>query len=162
MATLIELSGDNGPLFKLDALERHQQAFRCIYISEKLKAWMEKDLPVLKATWQTELSCKEQVVDLTEMFCAGDELDSTTQFHALRPYVDGVWELKTGDVRIFGWFPQKDHFIGVVAHDAYFVKLHDLYHGLVGEVVRFRDALALDDPKFVPGDNPHAVVSNCY
>jgi hypothetical protein len=104
---------------------------------------MEDDLPRLAATWQTELTCQEQVVDLTEMFCAGDELDSTTQFHVLRPYEHGVWELKTGDVRIFGWFPKKDHFIGVVAHDAYFVKRHDLYHGLIGEVVRFRDALIL-------------------
>jgi hypothetical protein len=162
MATLLELSSDAGPLFKLDALEANRQEFRCIYISQRLRAWMENDLPRLTATWQTELSCQEQVVDLTEMFCAGDELDSTTQFHALRPYEHGVWELKTGDVRMFGWFPKKDHFVGVVAHDAYFVKRHDLYHGLVGEVVRYRDALNLDEPKFVPGDNPHAVVSNCY
>jgi len=132
-----------------------------MYLSARLKTWMEYDLPRLQATWQTEISCQEQVVDLTEMFCAGDELDSTTQFHALRPYREGVWELKTGDVRIFGWFPKKDHFIGVVAHDAYFVKFHDLYYGLVGEVVQYRDALDLDVPKFVPGDDPNAVVSNC-
>jgi hypothetical protein len=162
MATLLELSGDAGPLFRLDALEVNRQEFRCIYMSERLKVWIENDLPGLRATWETELSCQEQVVELTEMFCAGDELDSNTQFHALHPYDHAVWELKTGDVRIFGWFPKKDHFIGVVAHDAYFVKRHDLYHGLIGEVVRFRDALNLDEPKFVPGDDPHAVVSNCY
>lgn len=162
MATLIELSGANGPLFKLEALEAHQQEFRCIYLSEKLRAWMDTDLPILQATWQTELTCQEQVVELVEMFCAGDQLDSTTQFHVLRPVNSGVWELKTGDVRIFGWFPTKDHFIGVVAHDAYRVKYYDLYHGLVGEVVRYRDALDLDQPKFLPGDDPHAVVSDCY
>jgi hypothetical protein len=161
MATLIGLSGANGPLFKLEALEPTQQEFRCIYLSEKLKNWMSNDLPGLAATWQTEITCLEQVAELTETFCAGDELDATTQFHALRPVASGVWELKTGDVRIFGWFPKKDHFVGVVAHDAYRVKLHDLYHGLVGEVVRYRDNLDLDDPKFVAGDNPHAVVSNC-
>lgn len=162
MATLIELSGNAGPLFKLDALEANQQEFRCIYLSQKLKDWMHNDLPRLQATWQTELTCQEQVAELVQGFCAGDELDSSTQFHALRPYGQGVWELKTGDVRIFGWFAKKDHFVGVVAHDAYFVKRHDLYHGLVGEVVRYRDALDLDNPKFVPGDDPHAVVSNCY
>jgi hypothetical protein len=162
MATLLELAGPTGPLFKLDVLDAHQQEFRCIYMSEKLKNWVANDLQTLAATWETEISCRDQVFELTEMFCAGDELDSTTQFHALRPYADGVWELKTGDVRIFGWFPIKDQFVGVVAHDAYFVKRHDLYHGLIGEVVRFRDALDLDAPKFVPGDNPHAVVSNCY
>jgi len=162
MATLLDLAGPHGPLFKLDALDANTQEFRCIYLSERLKNWMENDLPQLQATWQTEISCRDQVVDLTEMFCAGEELDSSTQFHALRPYTDGVWELKTGDVRIFGWFPQKDHFVGVVAHDAYFVKLHNLYHGLIGEVVRYRNSLDLDGSKFVPGDDPHAVVSNCY
>jgi hypothetical protein len=85
MATLIELSGDAGPLFKLGALEANRQEFRCIYMSERLKAWLENELPHLQATWQTELSCRDQVVDLTEMFCAGEELNSTTQFHALRP-----------------------------------------------------------------------------
>jgi hypothetical protein len=162
MATLLDLSGAAGPLFKLDALEANQQEFRCVYLSEKLKNWMANDLPKLKATWQTELTCEEQVSELLESFCAGEPLDSSTQFHALRPYENGVWELKTGDVRIFGWFPKKDHFVGVVAHDAYRVKLHDLYHGFVGEVVRYRDSLNLDAPKFVPGEDPHAVVSNCY
>jgi hypothetical protein len=161
MATVIELSGNAGLLFKLDALEANQQEFRCIYLSEKLKNWMNDVLPQLQATWQTELTCQEQVGALVESFCAGDELDSSTQFRALRPIGQGVWELKTGDVRMFGWFVKKDHFIGVVAHDAYRVKYHDLYHGLIGEVVRYRDALDLDDPKFVPGDNPHAVLSNC-
>src|SRR5579872_1804666 len=162
MATLIDLSGPTGPLFKLDALEASQQEFRCIYLSKKLQNWMVNDLPNLQATWQTELTCQEQVLELMEMFCAGDPLDSSTQFHALRPIDRGVWELKTGDVRIFGWFPKKDHFIGVVAHDAFRVKYHDLYHGLVGEVVRYRNALDLDAPKFIPGDDPHAVVSDCY
>ena|SRR5689334_3718519 len=161
MATLLELSGDAGPLYRLDALDANQQAFRCIYLSQKLKSWMENDLPALQATWTTELSCQEQVAELVEMFCAGEELDAGKQFHALRPIDRGVWELKTGDVRIFGWFPNKDHFVGVVAHDAYRVKFHDLYLGLVGEVVRFRDALDLTEPKFVSGEDPHAVVSNC-
>ena len=45
-------------------------------------------------------------------------------------------------------------------HDATFVKEHDLYHGLVGEVVRFRDAINLDEPEFVAGEHPNDVVSN--
>lgn len=160
MATLLDLSGADGPLFKLDVLEGNQQEFRCIYLSEKLKTWMVEVLPSLKATWETEISCEEQVVDLTEIFCSGEPLNYGAQFHVLRPIDKGVWELKTGDIRIFGWFQSKDHFIGVVADDTYRIKLHDLYNGYVGEVVRYRDALALDEPKFVPGEDPYAVLSN--
>jgi hypothetical protein len=161
MATPLNLSGPGGSLFKLNALGPTEQEFRCFYLSPKLKLWLENDLPLLKATWQTELSCLEQVDALTYEFCAGEPLNFGSQFKALRPITNGVWELKTGDVRIFGWFHRKDDFIGAVADDAYRIKLHDLYLGYAGEVVRFRDALELDEPKFIPGDDPHAVVSNC-
>jgi hypothetical protein len=40
------------------------------------------------------------------------------------------------------------------------VKRHRLYYGYANEAARFRDRLDLDAPKFVPGDDPHAVVSN--
>lgn len=161
MATLLNLSGEHGPLVKLDALGPTEQELRCIYLSLKLKSWIENDLPGLQSTWTTELSCLEQVDALTYEFASGEALDVGSQFKVLRPVAECVWALKTGDVRIFGWFPSKDHFVGVVADDAYKIKLHDLYHGYVGEVVRFRDALNLDEPKFVVGDNPDAVVSNC-
>ena len=68
-------------------------------------------------------------------------------------------ELRTPDLRIFGWFALKDHFVGVVANDATYVKEHDLYQGYIGEVVRFRDGLQLDDPKFIPGEEAKDVVS---
>jgi hypothetical protein len=160
MATLLGLSGPGGPLFKLGALGLNEQEFRCLYLSLKLKLWMENELPALLATWQTELSCLEQVDALTSEFCAGETLSHGPQFHALKPISDGVWALKTGDIRIFGWFHTKDHFIGVVANEAYRIKLHDLYLGYVGEVARFRDGLDLNEPKFIPGDDPRAVVSN--
>jgi hypothetical protein len=161
MATLLDLSGPGGSLFKLDALEPNEQEFRCLYLSLKLKLWMENELPALTATWQTELSCLEQVAALTSEFCAGETLYYGPQFHCLHPLSDGVWILKTGDIRIFGFFNAKDHFVGVVANETYRVKFHDLYRGYVGEVVRFRNSLDLAEPKFIPGDDPRAVVSNC-
>jgi hypothetical protein len=78
----------------------------------------------------------------------------------LRPAGDGVWELKTADLRVFGWFHAKDCFLGHCADTAERVKEHRLYTGYVGEVVRFRDSLPLDEPKYIPGEDPDAVVSN--
>lgn len=61
---------------------------------------------------------------------------------------------------MFGWFSKKDCFIGVAANPTDLVKRHNLYNGHAMEVVRFRNALSLDEPKFIPGDNPHDVVSD--
>ena len=91
-------------MFKLNALEQNEQEFRCLYVSLKLKLWMENELPALTSTWNTELSCLEQVDALTGEFCAGETLIHGPQFHALKPPAECVWALKTGDVRIFGWF----------------------------------------------------------
>jgi hypothetical protein len=73
---------------------------------------------------------------------------------------DGVWELKTADVRIFGWFPGRDQYIAVRVDQAWRVKESNLYAGYKGEVVRYRDALPLAGDKFVKGVDPNDVVSN--
>jgi hypothetical protein len=73
---------------------------------------------------------------------------------------DGIWELKTADLRIFGWFNVLDHFVGAAADTTDRVKQHNLYYGYAGETARFRDGLDLDPPKFIPGADPNAVVSN--
>jgi hypothetical protein len=77
-------------------------------------------------------------------------------------YDEGVWELKTADVRLFGWFHQFDCFVGVVIDLKYRVQEYKLYSGYMGEVIRFRDNLDLDEPKFIPGGEPVNVVSNFY
>lgn len=71
-----------------------------------------------------------------------------------------MWELRTPDIRVFGWFPLLDHFIGVVANDATYIKKYRLYEGYIGEVVRYRDHLDLDNPKFIQSERPQDVVSN--
>jgi hypothetical protein len=63
-------------------------------------------------------------------------------------------------LRIFGWFHAKDCFIGYRAEHADFVKKHNLYYGLASEAARFRDQLDLDEPKFIPGDDPNVILSN--
>lgn len=160
MATVIDLDRQ-GALFKLDALEDGEAEHREIYTSPALHAWIVNVLPTLKSSWNVELSPLEQFVALAEIFCAGERLTYDTQFKPLTHIADGVWELKTDDIRVFGWFKEKDCFVGAVADDAFKIKKHDLYRGYANVTTkRFRDGLDLDDPKFVAGDDPHAVVSN--
>jgi hypothetical protein len=149
-----------GHLFKLDIeLGRRRQEERLIYASRRLVDWLRDDLPEVVSDRNLEETPLQQVDSLFEVFVSGDTLQYQHQFWCLSPIDRGVWELKTPDVRIFGWFPAKDCFIGFVADSKHRILEYKLVTGYVGEVVRFRDALPLDGTKFIPGDNPHDVVS---
>lgn len=162
MATLLDLiSGPSAVLEKLDpAFEDGTQELRCILCSPKLRNWIEQDLPGLVSPLGLEQSPLEQLFSLVEIFCSAEPLTYGDHIKPLHCRGQGVWELKTADLRIFGWFPRKNHFIAVVANGADFIKKHDLYTGYIGEVVRFRDKLNLDEPKFIKGEDVKNVVSN--
>lgn len=141
-------------------LGSHGLPERMIYVSKKVEKWVSEELPEAEAFWGTEISPLEQLVEEFDAFCRGDELAVEYDFRCLRPAADGVWELKTPDLRVFGWFPLKNCFVAVVGHLANHVKKHNLYLGLIGEVVRFREVLPIDPPKFISGDDPDVIVSN--
>jgi len=160
MATLIELERAQS-LSKLDPqLEPNEQEWRMIYMSPTLTSWMQDDLPKLQSTWKVEVDPSQQLDALVEEFCSGATLYYGTQFHPIEHVEDGIWQLKTPDLRIFGWFHVKDCFVGWRAGQADFIKTHDLYHGFAGETAIFRNRLDLNAPKFIPGVDPNAVVSN--
>jgi hypothetical protein len=160
MATVLDLD-QRGDLHLFEALEPQERYHRRIYASPLLRTWLVNTLPTLQSSWGIELSPQEQFADLSELFCAGERLTYETSFKPLTHITDGVWELKTDDIRIFGWFCEKNCFIGAVADDATRIKTHGLYKGYANVTTKqFRDGLDLDNPKFVPGDDPHAVVSN--
>ncbi len=75
-------------------------------------------------------------------------------FHDMEPSTDEVWEMKTADLRLFGWMYQRRKFIvvrGGYADDYKEPTKTRTYADERREVVRARDALPLDDPKLVRG-----------
>jgi hypothetical protein len=161
MATIIDLE-HRGVLTKLDPeLPPTQQELRRIYLGPKLVAWITDVLPNLESDRGLETSPHGQFDELISIFCSGDTLTYDWQFKPLNYVENGIWELKTADLRIFGWFSAKDCFIGVIAD----TKQRIIEHKLVApysnvEVAPFREKLDLDEPKFVPGVDPHAVVTD--
>ena len=148
-------------MFKLDVLEQTVQEFREFYASPALRQWITDTLPGLASSWNIELSPNDQFFAFADIFCGGERLTYGTQFKPLTHIVDGIWELKTDDIRIFGFFHRKDCFIGGVADDATRIKEYNLYHGYANVTTRsFLAAIDLNNPKCILGDNPHAVVSN--
>jgi hypothetical protein len=161
MATPLDLV-DRGRLFKLDPdLGFGLQEFRVIYSSPRLKCWIQDVLPALESDRGLQLTPQEQLqAFVEEVFCPGDSLTYEWQFKPLTHIGDGIWELKTADIRIFGWFWKKDCFIGSAGDlKSRIMEMH-LYRPYAEEAVRFRNDLDLDEPKFIPGDNPHDVVSD--
>ena len=71
-----------------------------------------------------------------------------------------MWEIKTADVRVFGWFYRQDQFIALVGDEAWRVKEYKLVRGYTDEVVKYREGLNLDEPKYVREKDPNYVVSN--
>jgi hypothetical protein len=148
-------------LFRLDpALEWNEREKRFIHTSPRFRERADKELPNWESHWNVETNPTQQFDALVEVFCSGKTLTFGRQIKPLTHIKDGIWELKTPDLRIFGWFCKKDHFIAGTMDLAFKVKEHNLYAGYVGEVARFRDQLDLDEPKFVKGDDPNVLVSN--
>lgn len=163
MATLAQLVDDDSLIGLDPGLAPGVQPERLVYLAPRMVEWLAEKLPELASDRFLEITPEEQVSDLFERFCSGEELMVGTAFKILHPKNDAVWELKTGDVRVFGWFAQIDVFVAVSADSKNRIEEYGLYRGYIDTVVRFREELALDLPKFVPGENPHAVVSNyCF
>lgn len=166
MATIQHLS-QQGEIHKLDPeLEDDEQELRCIYASDAVMQFLTNDLPSLQSFFGTETNPAQDLDALVAEFASGLPIEFDTQVKAFRRKCfhvmeGGVWYLKTPDLRIFGWFPHQDCFVAVFADTFENVKGKDLYEGRRNQVIQFRNALNLDAPKFIPGDNPHAVVSNC-
>ncbi len=76
-------------------------------------------------------------------------------FHDMDPQGEGVWELKTADLRIFGWMYQPKAFVaaryGYADHYKEPTKIKT-YADERREVIKARNELPLDGIKFVMGE----------
>jgi len=162
MATILDLVAA-GRLIKLDpGLSWREQEERRIFLFSKVVTWIDGVLPYEMPIPPNELIPIEQLDQLTYDFCVGHEFIFDRQIHPLKHISSGIWELKAPDIRLFGWFPMRDTFICTAGDTMERVKTHRLYNGYRDEAVSLRNALPLDEPKFVPGDNPDDVISACY
>ena len=131
-----------------------------MYVLPRVMPRMVDELPAFESQWNIEVSPIQQFDALMEDFCLGVNLTFDRQFKPLCHIKDGIWELKTPDLRIFGWFVIKDIFIAGAIDTAFNVKNGPLYVGYAREVAYFRDNLNLNEPKFVTGTEPQDVISN--
>jgi hypothetical protein len=162
MATLLGLVQQER-LFRFDPeLGRNEMEVRRIFLLPPARNWLVEVLPTIGSTWNIEESPAEQLDALVYEFCSGKRLKIGNRFKSLIHLGDGIWELKTADLRLFGWFVAKDCFVVSDCDQTDRIKRVNLYKGYCEQAVRRRDALELDGPKYIGGDKPDDVVSDCY
>ncbi len=140
-----------------------QQPSRTIYVTNQFVEWAKNGLTkILPTHWGGEVKPTEQVTILMRSYRAGNKLEIGRQFKILAPHVSGVWEFKTGDVRIFGWFYARDFYIASWGADANYIKQDQKvrYGDCIDKAIGDRDSLDLTVPKFITSTDVRDVISN--
>jgi hypothetical protein len=157
LATLIQAGEISSIEVELDARE---QPTRLLYGTPGFVSWLKERLRSNEASpLLADLNPREQLDLLFYQFLSGRPLVHTRQFRVIKFENNAVWELKTPDLRIFGWFAMKDCFIAVFGDWAERIKEHGLYRGYRIEVKRFRRRIGAEDGLCVKGVTPDDVVS---
>lgn len=158
MATLSELCEQHELEQLGGGLDENEQPGRLLYALPHVVDWLENALPALDPILdEGRQSPLQQVDDLFHDFVSGEDLAFYERSHSMLPAERGIWELKTPDVRLFGWFWRRGVFVIANINSAFLCKKHDLYAGYRDDTVRRRDALGLDLPKFLSGDYDHVL-----
>lgn len=126
---------------------------RLIYAHPRVVRWLEEVLPTLQSDNYVPgaLRPEEQTDVLLYQLISGQGQVALPP-KCLRPQEDGVWELRTHDLRFFGWFWRPKIFIMTSIEVASRCKELNLYGGHRDQAKHFRDGLDLEPPKFVSGE----------
>jgi hypothetical protein len=160
MATLDELV-DLGVLRRqrID-LGRKDFPDRKLYVTPEFREWLNKVVMQADPFYKTNARPRYQAHDLIKAFITGRPFLENRLFKRMSPNSDDVYELRTPDLRFFGWFPHKDCFVAVVGDT--FERLKEepsLYEKHRIHCVAFRREIDLDEPKYEAGAGEHGVIS---
>jgi hypothetical protein len=158
MSTLKELA-DAGHLVEYHPdMEADEMPERWVYFSPSFETWAASVLPMLKRDRGRNLFPNEQVEQTLFDFVKGRPLAYDLKYKKLDPVGNHVWELKTEDVRLIGWFPRPRHFVIVVGEMKVNLKRAADYKPYIENAVNFRTQLDLDEPKSVLGAKREAIL----
>ncbi|MCR9193985.1 MAG: hypothetical protein NXH88_04585 [Hyphomonas sp.] len=162
MATVLELM-DRGDLERLDPqLDPDEQEYRSVFLVREVFTRLPGLLDQMESLLGIEQSPAEQLDEIFYNFTAGQPLAYPREFHEIYWRGEGFWELRTPDVRIFGFFPRKDCFVCTDIADKNLIEKYKLTSQYVEQGKRRRGLLDLDEPKWIESTEPHDVVSDWY
>ena len=113
-----------------------------------------------QAFYPEDIAPRQQAASILKQYITGKPFVGSRMFKRLSPLSDDVWELRTPDLRFFGWIPRKDVFLAV--RGDLFVNLKNdatLYekHRIATKAVRA--SINHDEPKYLRGAKENDIVS---
>ncbi|TKW79920.1 MAG: hypothetical protein DI543_02745, partial [Bradyrhizobium icense] len=121
--------------------------------------FLQETLPTLqRGVLAAEETPKQQMDSVLRKWNSGKPMRFQRSLSTLRPVRHSVWEMKTVDLRIFGWIYRPKVFVAAFAGFADDYKAQDgnppkeLYDISRDRVVWLREQLDLDPPLFVTGE----------
>jgi hypothetical protein len=137
-------------------LGRNQFNERELYAYPDCLTWMRAEVPrMVTGRIQSNRTPAEQLINRLLDWITGEPMAYGRMFQDMLPRDKEVWELKTPDLRIFGWMYRPRKFIAVCGGyaDHYKEPTKTKNYGDDRDVVtKARDALPLDGDKFVTGE----------
>lgn len=138
-----------------DILDPGQLPERQIFLLPRAKAWLDTHLSGLENDGFNggSKTPEEQLYILFNRFISGCEvLDPDLPPKQMQPVPSPVWELRTSDLRVFGWFCQHGTFIASAVNTKDRCVSHNLYAGYRTQCKNDIANLDLDPPKFLMGE----------
>jgi hypothetical protein len=158
MATLEHLAAADKLLKHEPDLNDHELPERVAYFAPDFDDWLDTTLRPMECRYGRKLSPFEQAEQFLYEFVVGRPMAYSVHYRKLEPITVHVWELKTPDVRLFGWFPKKATIVLVCGTLKENVKAFKQYAPFIQMVVAFRDLLNLDPPKAITGVAHHEIL----
>jgi hypothetical protein len=134
--------------------------WRYVFLTPECVSWIMGPLRSIPKSDTAQSTPPGQLEAKLTRFCEGSRL-SIQDMHIMLPHKHGVWEVKTVDVRVFGWFPVPNYLILHTGGDAQ--KLHDdltLYNPLINDTASYRDNLPPGLPGPIMSKRQEDVISN--
>ena len=151
MATLENLEKSGVLARHSPDLEYWEMPERFITYTKDFGIWLEKTLRQADTKRGRNLSPYEQVEQIFYDFVIGNPMAYSVDYRKLDPLGQHIWELKTEDMRVFGWFVRKRHFLVVCGEFKDKIPRAKFYKPYIQRVCDFRAALPLDEPKVNTG-----------
>ena len=125
---------------------------RIVCFAPGFTTWLSRTLAKVEPLHGRHLTPHEQVEQILYEFAIGRPMAYSVDYRKLDPPVLAhVWELKTQDVRLFGWFAKRGHFVIVCGELKDNLPKRSDYMPYIQKVISFRDVLDLDEPKALRG-----------